>query len=128
LPGLRAAVRSGTCRFSPAQVVIKANGQEVALRSAAEAFVPKRLAPALQDRLPVQRVCNHVKGHGGHQPADRHARDWVAGGGASMPFSARATFVAVARISMICSYCTCSRVMSVEKHPENLCRQDRERV
>ncbi len=81
LPGLRAAVRSGTCRFSPAQVVIKANGQEVALWSAAEAFVHKRLAPALRDRLPVQRVCNHVKGHGGHKAADRQARDWVAGGG-----------------------------------------------
>jgi hypothetical protein len=81
LPGLRAAVRSGTCRFSPAQVVIKANGQEVALRSAAEAFVPNRLTLALQDRLPVQRACNHVKGHGGHKAADRQARDWVAGGG-----------------------------------------------
>jgi hypothetical protein len=120
-------VRSGTCRFSPAQVVIKANGQEVALWSAAEAFVPKRLALALQDRQAVHRACNHVKGHGGHKAADRQARDWVAGG-ASMPLSARATFVAIARISMICSYCTCSRVMSAEKHPENLCRQDRERV
>ena len=80
LPAILAALRAGSYRFSPLQVVTKADGEEVALWSAADALVLKWMTMALQDLLPVHRACTHVKGHGGHKAAVRQAHDWVAGG------------------------------------------------
>ena len=80
LPSLLGQLRSGQFRFSPMQTVTRADGETLALWSAADALVLKMMTGILQDVLPVHRACSHVKGHGGHKAAVRRVDQWVAGG------------------------------------------------
>ncbi len=73
-----ASVNSGHYVFSPLQVVKKASGDTVALWSSRDALVIKMLTGILEKQLPVHRLCEHVKGHGGGRQStagvDRHLR------------------------------------------------------
>jgi hypothetical protein len=80
LPAILADLRSGSYRLSPMQIVTKADGSDIALWSAADAFVLKLMTLHLQEILPVHRSCTHVKGHGGHKGAVRQAQRWLRGG------------------------------------------------
>ncbi len=73
------SVNKGEYRFSPLQIVKKASGESVALWSSADALVIKMLTDHLTPRLPVHRLCEHVKGNGGGQQSkrrvDRYLKD-----------------------------------------------------
>ena len=55
------------------QTVTRADGETLALWSAADALVLKMMTGALAV-LPVHRTCSHVKGHGGHKAAVRRGQ------------------------------------------------------
>ncbi|WP_432464642.1 reverse transcriptase domain-containing protein [Agarivorans sp. QJM3NY_33] len=80
LPEILAWLDEGQYRFSPMQIVTRANGEPLALWSAADAFVLKLLTLHLQSILPVHPSCTHVKGHGGHKFALRQTHRWSRGG------------------------------------------------
>jgi len=80
LPHILDKLKSGRFRFTPMQIVTKANGETIALWPAADAFVLKLITLALQDILPVHKSCTHVKGHGGHKATVRQTHNWIAGG------------------------------------------------
>lgn len=73
-------LRSGQYRFSPMQLVTKANGEQIPIWSASDALVLKLLTLTLQEVLPLHRSCTHLKGHGGHKYAVRQAHNWLHGG------------------------------------------------
>jgi len=80
LPRIHDDIKAGRYRFNPMQIVTCANGEEIALWSAADAYVLKLLTLTLQGILPVHRSCTHVKGHGGHKATVQQTHNWVAGG------------------------------------------------
>lgn len=80
LPRILDELAAGRYRFASLQVITRADGEAVALWSAADALVLKMLTQALQAVLPVHQACAHVKGHGGHNAAVRQAHRWIAGG------------------------------------------------
>ncbi|BBG67763.1 reverse transcriptase domain-containing protein [Serratia marcescens] len=59
------AVNSGRYRFSPLQVIKKADGETLALWASRDALVLKMLTAVLAPVLPVHRLREHVRGHGG---------------------------------------------------------------
>jgi RNA-directed DNA polymerase len=80
LPPILHALKTGHYQFTPMQIINKANGESIALWSAADAFVLKLITLTLQDVLPVHKSCTHVKGHGGHKSTVRQTHNWIAGG------------------------------------------------
>ncbi|EBS8365466.1 hypothetical protein JYY36_002935 [Salmonella enterica subsp. diarizonae serovar 50:z:-] len=64
-PQILKSLNTGTWQFSPLSLVRKANGDTVAIWSAADALVLKCLTLLLSPVLPVHPQCEHVKGHGG---------------------------------------------------------------
>ncbi|HFD2064202.1 TPA: reverse transcriptase domain-containing protein [Serratia marcescens] len=72
------AVNGGEYRFSPLQIIKKASGESIALWSSRDALVLKMLTGALETRLPVHPLCEHIKEHGGGRQStlrvDRHLK------------------------------------------------------
>jgi hypothetical protein len=62
---IQEALARGTYRFEPMSRVTKASGETVVVWSAADALVIKCLTLVLQAHLPVNRACEHVRGHSG---------------------------------------------------------------
>jgi len=78
LPLLIHQLRSGCYRFSPLQLITKANGEKIALWSSHDAFVLKLLALVLRPVLPCHKSCAHLKGHGGAKRTVQATHDRIS--------------------------------------------------
>lgn len=59
------ALHAGTYHFEPMQLIIKRSGVSVVMWSAQDALVLKAVTMLLENYLPIDRHCTHVKNHGG---------------------------------------------------------------
>ena len=66
---IRAEILEGRYRFDLLSRVTIKGGEEIDLWSASDALVLKCLALVLGKRLPLSRLCCHLKGHGGAKGA-----------------------------------------------------------
>lgn len=80
LPRILDDLAAGHYTFSAMQIITRADGEEVALWSAADALVLKILTLTLQPILPCHQACYHIQGHGGHKASVRQAHRWIEGG------------------------------------------------
>lgn len=71
---------AGTYRFQPLTLVSRADGSQVAVWSSADALVIKCLSLYLEKVLPVSRLCEHVRGHGGGRASVVKTHDRLTSG------------------------------------------------
>lgn len=79
-PRLLSLLNAGQFRFSAMRVISRADGSRLAVWDACDALVIRCLCLLLTPVLPVSRLCEHVRGHGGGKASVRKVRDRLLSG------------------------------------------------